>query len=267
MASARQSFLSGLAHAATSRLDRAVLIAAFAKRCEEKASLTLKQIQEYFEQAHLAVPSVTVLAKMLTRDRRISLRKGVVRALQPADAYFDETFPSLRDSEEQPGRLSENQRLRLRATPLIDDAYLGDLERMLALYATVHVLENSMRRLIEQVLSAKFGADWWHRASNVSQKQKHDDRLDKEGRRKWLPARSTLGPLYSLDWSDLVSLMRKYEADFLPFIGEVDFLHRYADLGLLRHVIAHNGFIDDEHDFERFGLALRDWQVQVGRSL
>ena len=43
------------------------------------------------------------------------------------------------------------------------------------------------------------------------------DRLDKEKTRKWLPARASLGPLYSLDWSDLITLIRKYGVlDYVP---------------------------------------------------
>jgi hypothetical protein len=98
-------------------------------------------------------------------------------------------------------------------------------------------------------------------------KRKHEDRLDKEKTRKWLPARASLGPLYSLDWSDLITLMRKYEGSFLPLIGDVDFLHRYADLGLIRHVVAHHGFIDEPKEFERVKIALHDWQKQVGPNL
>lgn len=60
-----------------------------------------------------------------------------------------------------------------------------------------------------------------------------------------------------------MTLVRKYQDIFLPFIGEIDFMHRYADLGLVRHVIAHHGFIEDEAEFDRIALALRDWNRQV----
>jgi hypothetical protein len=124
-----------------------------------------------------------------------------------------------------------------------------------------------MRRLIDMVLSAHLGNEWWDTAAAQAHKRKHSDRLEKEQSRKWLPSRSELGPLYSLDWSDLITLMRKYEVQFLPFIGDIDFLHRYADLGLLRHVVAHHGFVDNSHDFERVRLALHDWQTQIGSAL
>jgi hypothetical protein len=97
--------------------------------------------------------------------------------------------------------------------------------------------------------------------------KKHEERLSKEQGRKWLPARANLGPLYSIDWSDLITLVRKYEVDFIPFIGEIDFMHRYSDMGLLRHVIAHNGFVDDPEEYNRVSLALRDWNNQVGAKI
>jgi hypothetical protein len=124
-----------------------------------------------------------------------------------------------------------------------------------------------MRRLVEKVLNRELGPGWWDKAASGPLKRKHTDRLEKEKTRKWLPARASLGPLYSIDWSDLITLMRKYEAAFLPYIGEIDFLHRFADLGLIRHVVAHHGFIDENEEFERVKLALRDWQKQVAPAV
>jgi hypothetical protein len=155
----------------------------------------------------------------------------------------------------------------LSSAPFIDSDYLRDLDKQAELYKALHVQENSIRRLIEAVLSRKLGPDWWNVAASVPMKRKHDERLSKEKDRKWLPARSETGPLYSIDWSDLVTLIRKYEANFLPFIGEIEFMHRYNDLGLLRHVIAHNGFIEDQSDIDRATLALRDWNRQVANRV
>lgn len=155
----------------------------------------------------------------------------------------------------------------LSQAPFIDSDYLKELDRQAELYKALHVQENSIRCLIERVLSRKLGPDWWGIAASAPMKRKHEDRLSKEKDRKWLPTRSETGPLYSIDWSDLVTLIRKYELDFLPFIGEIDFMHRYNDLGLLRHVIAHNGLIEDQSDIDRAHLALRDWNRQVAQKV
>lgn len=246
------------------RVDRAVLMLSAAKFITSQNSADISQICDWFELAHLARPNSTVLLRALVDDRRVSVRRRIVRALAPADGFLAAKFPELASIDlEEASKLSEDMRISLAKTPGIDQKYIGDLEKMLDLFATLHTLENSMRRLIQSVLSEKFGDDWWNKAASSTQQRKHQDRIEKEINRKWLPARSSLGPLYSLDWSDLISIMRKYEIIFAPIIEEIDFLHRFADLGLIRHVVAHHGFIDDERDYERVRIAHHDWVKQL----
>jgi hypothetical protein len=263
-----QEFLDALPSRAQRQIDRAVLIAAYLKAFANKPATSAREIAGYFELAHLARPNTTHLADRISSDSRVSIRGGQVKSLVKGDALLREKFPELfDDATPAAASLAEATRVRLQATPLIEPNHLSELEPMLELYATLHVLENSMRVLIETVLKRHLGDEWWETAASGPQKRKHADRLEKEQTRKWLPARSELGPLYSLDWSDLISMMRKYEGFFLPFIGEIDFLHRFADLGNLRHVVAHHGFVDDATQFERASLALYDWQRQVGSRL
>jgi hypothetical protein len=263
-----KEFLEALPNRAQSQIDRAVLIAAYLKAFGNKPATSAREIATYFEHAHLARPNTSNLSDRISGDSRLSIRSGQVRSLVLGDGYLRDTFPELFPETASPAAsLSEATLVRLQATPLISANHLSELEAMLELYATLHVLENSMRALIQSVLKKHFGEDWWETAASLPQKRKHTDRLEKEQNRKWLPARSDLGPLYSLDWSDLISMMRKYEGFFLPFIGEIDFLHRFADLGNLRHVVAHHGFVDDTTQYERASLALYDWQKQVGSRL
>jgi hypothetical protein len=253
------AFLSRLPDAVESQVDRAVLIVAF-RALQGALGSTTGEIADRFEQAHLPRPNVTRLALLLSKDPRVSFRGGEARPLRAARVELLKHFPDLEaPSAPEPIIASE----LLSSAPFIDAEYLRDLEMQAELYKALHVQENSMRRLIEAVLSRTLGSDWWNQAASAPMKRKHEDRLSKERNRKWLPARSESGPLYSIDWSDLISLIRKYEADFLPFIGEIDFMHRFSDLGLLRHVIAHNGFIEDQSDISRTMIFLRDWNKQV----
>ena len=261
-------FLNELRVYSGTRLDKAVLIIAAAKTFKDESTLTIKIVCDYFEEAHLARPNPSILSRSLTNDRRVSNRQKSLRALAAADRFLEETYPEITAAPEpKPGSLRADVSINLKRTPLIDEGYVEDLEHMLELYATLHTLENSMRRLIEKVLVGTLGSDWWDKAASTPHKKKHEDRLSKERDRKWLPARASLGPLYSLDWSDLISIIRRYEADFLPYIGEIDFMHRFVDLGLIRHVVAHHGFIDEPKDYERVKLALYDWQKQVTAAL
>lgn len=258
-------FVSALHLRAESRVDRGVLIVSFLKNFENHASSPLALVRKYFEYADLAVPSNTVLGELFSSDKRVSIRSGVVRSLHKGDAYLKETYPDLFEDAPEETKLPAKKREQLSSIPYVDSTYVDELQRMLDLYASLHTLENSMRRLIEKELANRLGADWWEKAANAPLKKKHADRLEKERTKKWLPARSVLGPLYSLDWSDLISIMRRYEDVFVPIIGDVNFLHRFSDLGLLRHVIAHNGFVDDPKDYDRVNLALHDWTKQIGQ--
>lgn len=261
-------FYDKLPERAVLQIDRAVLIVAYAKLVEGSAALPVRDICDRFERAHLARPNPTVLARRLSTDRRVSFRNGQTKALHLADALLRELIPEAIEPKIVDGPLPTKIDPRLLAdAPFIDEAYLSDLHELSALYEALHVLENSMRRLIELVMARKFGPNWWDSAASVPMKRKHQDRLEKELTRRWMPARSSLGPLYSIDWADLITIMRKFENEFLPFVGDIDFLHRFADLGLLRHVIAHHGFIDDASEIQRIALALRDWNSQVAGAV
>lgn len=152
---------------------------------------------------------------------------------------------------------------QLERPPFIEDALYERLPEMAELYARVFLLENSLRGLIEHRLKANLGQEWWTEAANASMKKKHAERLKKEEDNKWAPARGELGPLYALDWSDLITLVRKYEACFLDIIGSVQFMHRFEDLGMLRNVVAHNGVVSDETHFVRMKLYFDDWISQT----
>jgi hypothetical protein len=262
----REFFYTALPLRIGPQIDRAVLIASFEKIFSREIETSVKRVADLFSEAHLARPNTTILSRKLTIDRRVSLRRGVLKALHASDDYLKEEFPELFESKREPQIPSIDHNLLLGA-PFIDSGYISDLRNMSELYEALHVLENSIRRLVEFVLNEKIGADWWDRAANAQMKRKHEERLRKEEERKWLPSRSSLGPLYSIDWVDLVTIIRKHEDIFKYYIGEIDFMHRFSDLGSLRNIIAHHGFIEDRTEIQRVALALRDWNQQVGAAL
>jgi len=153
--------------------------------------------------------------------------------------------------------------INVRSCPYIKEKDIEDGRKMADVYLSLFCLENSIRRHIEKILFGALGNDWWEVAASSSMKRKEQDRRSNEAQNKWIPSRSSAGALYSLDWSDLVTLMRKYEDLFRGSIPDVNFLHRFSDLGNLRNVIAHNGVIDDPMQFKRIELALHDWAKQL----
>lgn len=266
MSGFRNFFYTALPLRVSLQIDRAVLIASFEKIFFNQIDTSVKKIADLFSEAHLARPNTTVLSRRLTADRRVSLRRGVLKSLHASDEYLKAEFPELFESRIEPEIPSIDRNLLLGA-PFIDSDCIVDLKIMTELYEALHVLENSIRRLIEYVLDEKIGPDWWDKAASVQMKRKHEERLKKEEERKWLPSRASLGPLYSIDWMDLITVIRKYEEDFKLYIGNIDFMHRYYDLGSLRNIIAHHGFIEDRAELQRVALGLRDWNQQVGAAI
>ena len=120
-----------------------------------------------------------------------------------------------------------------------------------------------MRGLIETILSSELGSDWWDIASNASMKRKHAIRIQNENIKKWAPARSDFGPLYALDWPDLLTLMRKYPIHFEPYVKDINFLHRYDDAGTFRNVVAHNGVLREDDDFDLIRIYYKNWIKQL----
>lgn len=261
--SGREFFYAGLPLRISLQVDRAVLISSYEKIFAKQYETTVKKVADLFSEAHLARPNTTILARKLTADRRVSLRNGVLKALHKADEFLKSEFPELFLSERETVIPTIDYNLLLGA-PFIDASYLTDLKGMSELYEALHVLENSIRNLISFVLGSVIGPDWWDEAASMQMKRKHEERLKKESERKWLPSRAAMGPLYSVDWPDLITIIRKYEIHFNNYIGAIDFMHGYSDLDLLRNVIAHHGFVDDKSEIQRVALALRDWNHQIG---
>ena len=255
-------FFQELARRSETRLDRAVLLCGFFKFVEGLDSVSVSQVGQGFEKAGLVKPRNSVLGNLLRKDFRVQFNRDTCRILRKGEDYFREIFPEIIQNEEAIA-IGEDLQVRLRQVPFIEESDLADLQKMVSLYANLHILENSMRRFIDQKLEKHLGPDWWLIAANAPLKRKHEDRLAKELSKKWLPARSSLGPLYSIDWPDLISLMRKYEEVFKGDLGSINFLHRFEDLGSLRNVVAHHGFIDDENEFDRVRISLRDWTRQI----
>jgi hypothetical protein len=156
--------------------------------------------------------------------------------------------------------------VQIQDCPYVTGSDIVDAKQMAELHVILFCLENSMRRHIERTLKAHLSEQWWEIAASASMKRKEQDRRANEEQNRWVPARADSGPLYSLDWNDLVTLVRKYEHAFKSSIPDINFLHRFQDLGNLRNVVAHNGVISDSMQFRRVELAFHDWTRQIAST-
>ena len=148
--------------------------------------------------------------------------------------------------------------------PNLNDHFHDASVSMAYLYRDLFLFENSVRVFMEQHLSRYYGTEWWTHCSNSTERRKHDRRIEKELSKKWLPSRSELGPLYSLDWLDLANIIeRNWDDVFVSCLKDENFIHRFSDLYGIRNLVAHNGYFDDEDVIQRIRLSISDWIKQI----
>lgn len=235
----------------------------FEVKSSGKEEVEVKAILGLFEKASLPVPSITRIREYFSKDREVHKGKksDVHKLTRSALEKFDKEFGSIfvEPTEEVEIVVKTN----VKKTPLLTEAEIGQAFEMAQMYVILHCYENSARKLIEKVLSAKLGSNWWDIAASNPLKTKLKDRQEKEAKNKWLTPRGN-SPLFYIDWGDLLSIIRKYEPDFLPHIHDFKFAElRFEELERLRNVVAHHGFFPAEEDFQRLLISFNDWTKQV----
>lgn len=60
-----------------------------------------------------------------------------------------------------------------------------------------------------------------------------------------------------------MTLIRSKEQLFLPYISVKFVESRFEDLEKVRNIVAHNGVVPSEDDFQRVNIAFRDWCRKV----
>jgi Swt1-like HEPN len=259
-----QRFVKAVLDLKNNKAEQAACFMWWAEHRESSSSLSLDEICSFFERARLPQPNRTRL------ERDIRALKYVVRS---KTGRYQLTHGGVEGGNEIFAAFAAENRpqefvasIGIAQCPYIEEGDVADARKMAALYVSLFCLENSMRRHIERILSRHLGEGWWEIAASSSMKRKEEDRRVNEAQNRWIPSRATAGPLYAIDWPDLVTLMRKYEEVFKASIPDINFLHRFSDLGNLRNVVAHNGIIDDAMQFRRIDLALHDWSKQISSS-
>ena len=224
-----------------------------------KAGVSVTDVCDAFSALNLARPNSTRIRENLRRSRNVrTVSKDCYGPLRKFDASVEKWFQLSQTVPDSTFDISG-----VAQPPFVSNERMEDLKRMVENYAYLFLLENSMRGLIESVLSKALGKNWWDMAANAKLKKKHEDRVRNETERKWAPTRSEFGPLYALDWPDLLTLMRKYPEHFCPVFHDMNFLHRYEDTGAFRNIVAHNGVLRDQEDFDRIRIYYRDWTKQL----
>jgi len=226
--------------------------------------ISIKQINQYFIDAHLSAYNPTYLRRDLNKSSKIAkgTQKETYQLNRKVLNELNEKYLPLLETE-----ISLTERANIKITPFLKPTDIEEARKMAELYIILHCLENSVRNFIEDILTKKIGVSWWDKAKNAELEKKLKERKERETKNKWLSPRGKTSPLFYIDWGDLVKIIRKFENDFKPFIDEMKFVElRLDELEKIRNIIAHNGVIPSADDFDRVVLHFKDWCKQVTQS-
>ena len=130
-------------------------------------------------------------------------------------------------------------------------------------YLAFFCLENAVRELVVERLTANHGSSWWEDRASAQTRSKAAGRRDKEGIHRWHVSRGD-HEIYYTDFGDLKSLILNNWTDFEDLFPDQNWVSsRLDELEASRNVIAHSNLLDDR-ELTRLRLYLQDWTRQVG---
>ncbi|MBI2101594.1 hypothetical protein HYT53_03185 [Candidatus Woesearchaeota archaeon] len=142
-------------------------------------------------------------------------------------------------------------------TELFEYDILKKAKKMADFYVLYFSLENSVRKLIRDILAEKYGENWWDTKIPSSIKNNVSD-IQKKERESAMTIRSEdpldytnfgeLIDIFSANWSDFSNILRSQKS-----VQEV-----LSPLNKIRNVIAHSCDLSDD-EILRFKILIKDW--------
>ena len=245
------------------KLEKAIAFIWYNEKSNGIIESDVNTINNFFSQASLSKYNQTYLKRDLSKSKKIikGSNNGSFRLSRTTKESFENKLGHFFLIED----VTVESNLNLLNSPYLSEEDINSARKMAELYLIIHCYENSVRKLIETILKNSLGINWWDDASSAGMKRKFADRKAKEEKNKWLsPRGNNSSPLYYLDWSDLVTIIRKYPEEFSIHIHDIKFVElRLEELEKIRNIVAHNGIIPSGDDFQRVILSFKDWCKQV----
>jgi hypothetical protein len=155
------------------------------------------------------------------------------------------------------GHIQTMQRNELVDTDLFEHEILRKAKKMADFYVLYFSLENSVRKLIADVLSEKHGVEWWEKKVPAGVKE-NVKKLQKEERETAMSIRSEENLAYT-NFGELIDIFNANWSDFAEILRSrksvQDTLSQFCNI---RNVIAHSCELNDD-EILRFKLLIKDW--------
>jgi hypothetical protein len=151
--------------------------------------------------------------------------------------------------------------------PILPAARIEQAREMARCYIILHVLENSMREVIQRVMRNSRGVDWWQdvmsRGSLTKIRDKAMSRQAKEQTARWHQTRGD-HPLDYTDLGELGALIMAQQALFFPLLGITkEWFQQYMiELEPSRNVVCHMNRLK-KHNVQDLEVKAERWREIV----
>lgn len=148
--------------------------------------------------------------------------------------------------------------------PFLEQSIISDAKEMTKVYAQIYVFENSVRAVINSVLSKNIGKDWWKRPNiNKDLFEEIQGRIDKEDKNPWHGKRGA-HPIYYSDMADLSYLIRKFwKGNFDDIFPRCEWItEKIEQVSFSRNVVNHHNPLNSD-DRQRLKVIFKDWHKQI----
>ncbi|MBA7676927.1 hypothetical protein ES703_85173 [subsurface metagenome] len=147
--------------------------------------------------------------------------------------------------------------------PILEEKKLLEAKDMATVYPLLYVLENSIREIIDLVMSSRYGDNWWDSEAPKGLRDTVTNRMANEKRDSWHQRRGAR-PIDYLDLNQLPTLMRKIEREVVPdIISSLEwFTQLVEEVYKSRCVVCHMNPLDKDN-VQGVKLRFRQWQKLI----
>ncbi len=146
--------------------------------------------------------------------------------------------------------------------PILEKRKLLEARDMAAIYPLLYVLENSIREVIDRLMTNRYGNNWWDLKAGKL-KDKVSERMSDEKKNSWHQRRGAR-PIDYLDLAQLPALVRQVQKDIVPdIIPSIEWFTQFVDeVYKSRCVVCHMNPLDDTN-IKAVKLRFTQWQRQM----
>lgn len=147
--------------------------------------------------------------------------------------------------------------------PILQQKRISEAKEMAVIYPFIYILENSIREVIDRVMTSRYGDNWWDSEAPKGLRETVASRMADEKKNSWHQRRGDR-PIDYLDLDQLPALMRKIDTEVVPdIIPSLEWFTQFVEeVYKSRCVICHMNPLDEDN-IQALKVRFKQWQKQI----